>query len=117
MKVVLPVRVCVYVFNKGVACGVVVSVCLLLLKVCTCWCPQQYDAFETNANDTNACHPNLLSQHSHNIQTTPETPADTPTPVEYCPSSSTEGFASKSLSCSRGVKKEPNLNWSSSGRT
>lgn len=38
-------------------------------------------------------------------------------PVEYCPSSSTDGLASKSLSCSSGVKKLPNLNWSSRGRT
>ncbi len=38
-------------------------------------------------------------------------------PVEYWPSSSTEGFASKSLSDSIGEKKLPNLNVSSSDRT
>jgi len=36
--------------------------------------------------------------------------ATTTYPVLYWPSSSTEGLASKSLSCSSGVKKEPNLN-------
>lgn len=38
-------------------------------------------------------------------------------PVEYCPSSSTLGLASKSESVSRGEKKLPNLNASSRGRT
>ncbi len=38
-------------------------------------------------------------------------------PVEYCPSSSTDGLASKSLSLMRGLKKCPNLYISSSGRT
>ena len=38
-------------------------------------------------------------------------------PVEYWPSSSTEGFASKSLSDNIGEKKLPNLNVSSSDRT
>ena len=38
-------------------------------------------------------------------------------PVEYWPSSSTEGFASKSLSDNIGEKKLPNLNVSSNERT
>ena len=38
-------------------------------------------------------------------------------PVEYCPSSKTDGLASKSLSVSSGLKKWPNLYVSSSGRT
>ena len=37
-------------------------------------------------------------------------------PVLYCPSSRTEGLASKSPSLSRGLKKWPNLYISSSGR-
>ena len=37
-------------------------------------------------------------------------------PVEYCPRSSTDGFASKSPSFSSALKKFPNLKASSSGR-